>query len=453
MAVNATIGKDGTINMISQAASQAAASRTAAAPAPAASKYTIANDGTITSSGSSSGSGSSSIISAPQTKYDPMNASLMSQLAGQAEHKYVFPIEEPSYYNQYDTQTKKELAEVLNRAPFSYDAASDPAYQQYLKTYLREGDNAMRDVLAQTSRNSAGLPSSYAVSAASQARNNYAAQASDKLPEMLEAAYAKYLQEDALNRSDVGLVNQQEQYDFSKFLTELGQWNTDRSFDYGVFSDQFNRVNQALNQSQNLSNTEYSRNYQERTFAFQQQIAELERQGAISSAEAAAAQQEFENQLALEKLMMAASQNDFDNSIAQEKLLLANGFGYDASGNLVYLGTGATASGGGSYGSGTASGSKNWSAAYQEILTSGMSVSNWLANNKKSWGIGDYEGDFVDGYEAWKSNVQQQIANTVIQMKSSSTPKNTILSYLKDALESKLINSSQYQGLVTLADT
>jgi hypothetical protein len=221
--------------------------------------------GNSASSGGSSGasggasSGGSGGVST-RSRYDDTNDSLFGKIVGMADHDYVFPVEQPSYYNQYDDQTKKELAQVLGREAFDFDPDTDEGYQAYLKEYARLGKGAMRDVLAQTALNSGGLPNSYGVSAAMQTRGDYAAAAAAKLPEMLNQAYTRYLNEDALNRSDVQLVNQQEQYDYDKYMNSLNQWNVDRGFDYGVFEGKFGRLNTALDQGQQLSDTEYGRN-------------------------------------------------------------------------------------------------------------------------------------------------------------------------------------------------
>ena len=56
--------------------------------------------------------------------------------------------EKPTYTSQYDTQIDALLNEILNREKFSYDAETDPVYQQYKTMYNREGTRAMNDTLA-----------------------------------------------------------------------------------------------------------------------------------------------------------------------------------------------------------------------------------------------------------------------------------------------------------------
>lgn len=82
---------------------------------------------------------------------------------------------------------------MKNYGEFSYDKDADPVYQAYRKEYLREGDRATQNALGQAAAMTGGIPSSYAVNAASQAGNYYAAQLSDKIPELYADAYNRWL--------------------------------------------------------------------------------------------------------------------------------------------------------------------------------------------------------------------------------------------------------------------
>ena len=80
------------------------------------------------------------------------------------------------------------------------------------------------------------MPSSYATTAVAQAGNYYAAQAADKIPDLFEAAYNRYLNEFQMDASKLGIVQDQEQTDYGRYLDQLGQWNTDRNFEYNRFA-------------------------------------------------------------------------------------------------------------------------------------------------------------------------------------------------------------------------
>lgn len=148
------------------------------------------------------------------------------------------PSPAPEYENRYDGRINDLLNQIVNRPDFSYDAEFDPLYSQYKKQYTREGQRATQDALGQAAAASGGLPSSYAVTAASQAGDYYASQLTDKIPELYELAYQKYLNDYNMKLSDLQAVQGAEQSDYDKYLTALNQHNTDRSFEYAQLLDE-----------------------------------------------------------------------------------------------------------------------------------------------------------------------------------------------------------------------
>lgn len=88
------------------------------------------------------------------------------------------------------------LNDELNRygkTEFSYAPEQDEAYNSYRKEYLREGKRAAESALASAASATGGIPSSYAVTASSQAADYYASKLADKIPELYENAYKRYL--------------------------------------------------------------------------------------------------------------------------------------------------------------------------------------------------------------------------------------------------------------------
>ena len=138
-----------------------------------------------------------------------------------------------------DYQARRDAA--MQRAEdmkFSYDPNTDPSWLAYQKQYRREGDRATANALGQAAAMTGGMPSSYAVTAASQAGDYYASQLSDKLPQLYQDAYNRYLQE---YQRQLGIADAYAGYDqteYNRYLTRLGQYNTDRNFAYGAYRDQ-----------------------------------------------------------------------------------------------------------------------------------------------------------------------------------------------------------------------
>jgi len=172
---------------------------------------------------------------------------------------YDYGIPQPEYTNRYDATIQDLLGQIVNREAFSYDPATDPLYGQYRKQYAREGQRATADALGAAAAASGGIASSYANTAAAQAGNYYAAQMTDKIPELYQLAYNKYLSDYNMKLSDLGAVQGAEQSDYDKFLNELQQYNTNRTFDYNAWLDEYNMINNNLQTASGLEQLEYTK--------------------------------------------------------------------------------------------------------------------------------------------------------------------------------------------------
>lgn len=167
--------------------------------------------------------------------------------------------EAPTYENAFAQQQKDLLDRILNREDFSWSKETDPQWSSYKKSYLREGDRATANALAQASAASGGRPSSYAVNAATQAGDYYAAKLNDVIPTLYQQAYERYLDEYNMKLKDLNAVNQQEQLDYAKYLDRLGQFNTDRGFAYQNYADDYDRLRSQLADAQGQDQIDYAR--------------------------------------------------------------------------------------------------------------------------------------------------------------------------------------------------
>ena len=189
--------------------------------------------------------------------YEKDIADLYAQQKNYGSFNYGIPA--PEYDNRYDETIQKMLDDLINREAFSYDPETDPLYSQYRKQYTREGQRATQDALGAAAAATGGIPSSYAATAATQAGDYYSAQMTDKIPELYQLAYNKYLNDYNMQLSDLGAVQGAEQNDYDKFLNELTQWNTDRNFDYNAWMDEYNRIANDLQTASGLEQLEYTK--------------------------------------------------------------------------------------------------------------------------------------------------------------------------------------------------
>ena len=142
----------------------------------------------------------------------------------------------PTYTSSYSSQIDQLLNEILNREDFSYNAETDPLFQQYQKQYQREGQRSMNDTLASVASSAGGM-NSYAITAAQQANDYYASQLGDKIPELYQMAYEMYLNDKASKVEDLGLLQSMDSTQYNRYRDTMSDWRDDRDFAYTQYRD------------------------------------------------------------------------------------------------------------------------------------------------------------------------------------------------------------------------
>lgn len=110
------------------------------------------------------------------------------------------------YNEKYQPYYDKLLDSMVNRDPFSYDPEQDAAFQSYRDQYNREGDRAMRDAMGAMSGMTGGYTNSAAVTAGGQQRQYWQDKLMDRIPELQNNAYQRYLGEFDMNNTALGAV-------------------------------------------------------------------------------------------------------------------------------------------------------------------------------------------------------------------------------------------------------
>lgn len=149
----------------------------------------------------------------------------------------------PEYSSRYASQIDALLDSVLNREGFSYDLESDPLYQQYRKQYIREGDRAMRDTMGNAAALTGGYGSSYGTTAGSQAYDYYLSQLNDRVPELEQQAYQRWQDEGTALLNRLSLLQSLDDTDYSRYRDDVGDYYTDRSFNYQKEQDALSQRN------------------------------------------------------------------------------------------------------------------------------------------------------------------------------------------------------------------
>ncbi len=137
----------------------------------------------------------------------------------------------------------KAMNDILNRKSFSYDLNGDALYQQYKDMYMSQGKLAMADTMGQAAALTGGYGNSYAASVGNQAYQGYLQQLNGVIPELYNLALSAYNAEgDRLNNN-------------------FNLLSTDRSTQYGEYTDKYNRlVNDRGYYSDNYNNI-YNQDY------------------------------------------------------------------------------------------------------------------------------------------------------------------------------------------------
>lgn len=150
-----------------------------------------------------------------------------------------------------ENEYQAALDTVTNPEAFTYDLDSDVVWKAYQNQYQREGRRASEQTLAQLSAGTGGRPSSYAVSAAQQAANYYNTQLTDKIPELYNSAYSRYL---------AGLEADQ---------AVLAALEADKSAQYSKWLDGFSLLTNQIGNYQQAADTLFQRELQKQEQARQ----------------------------------------------------------------------------------------------------------------------------------------------------------------------------------------
>ena len=303
-----------------------------------------------------------------QNNYEGTIGGLLDKQLGYGSFSY--GEKQPEYTNRYDDTIQDLLGQIVNRKDFSYDPENDQLYSQYRKQYAREGQRATQDALGAAAAASGGIPSSYAVSAASQAGDYYASQMTDKIPELYQLAYNKYMNDYNMKLSDLGAVQGAEQSDYDKYLNELQQYNTNRNFDYQTWADAYSRIANDVQTASALEQLDYTKYLNElnqyntdRSFSYQNLLDEINQQTGLRGE-------------ALAKAQLAAQYGDYSylrklgiDTSAYEAALAAKGARSSGGGSGSGSADGSKINGGGSYSGNVAMARDSYNGVQRTIST------------------------------------------------------------------------------------
>lgn len=148
----------------------------------------------------------------------------------------------PTYTGSYDAMLNDAYNKIVGRAPFEYDIASDPMYQQYMQEYMRQGDIASEDAMGQAAAMTGGYASSYGQAVGTQAYQNFIQQGNDRIADFYGMALDKY------NAEGNALA---QEYSMARDLADR---------EYAIYEDELDQYWKNLSYQQSLEDRAYERN-------------------------------------------------------------------------------------------------------------------------------------------------------------------------------------------------
>lgn len=219
------------------------------------------------------------------------------------------------YKGTYQEQIDTLLDRILNGEKFSYDVNADALYQQYKDKYIKQGQQAMQDTMGQAAALTGGYGSSYATTAGSQAYQGYLERLNDIVPQLQEAAYNRYLQEENANRQNLSTVQSADAADYAKYRDLVGDYWTEGNY---LATKQGNLSQEDWNKYlQSVSNYE-----NDRAFRFNQEQFDYQK------AQDALSQKNWEKEFALAQAAKASSGRSGSSSRSSSRSSSSSGAKY-----------------------------------------------------------------------------------------------------------------------------
>lgn len=164
-----------------------------------------------------------------------------------------------------------------NTANFKYDPMTDASYQALAKEYARLGDRANENTIANQAALTGGRASSYAVSAAAQAQNQYNQALTDKIPELERLAYDRFNADRNYGLNLLGTMKSLDDSSYSRFTDQrnfnyqqgrdnVADQHWDKTFDYqkqrdNVADSHWDKNFDYQKQRDNVSDSHWERNF------------------------------------------------------------------------------------------------------------------------------------------------------------------------------------------------
>lgn len=179
-----------------------------------------------------------------------------------AEKPKVADYEQPAYTSKYQNQIDSAMNTVTNREKFAYDPLKDANYQALAKVYSKQGEQAAQNTMADAASLNGGYGSSYGITAAQQARNDYNQQLASQIPALQEAAYNRYVNDFNMNLSQLDALRTADDSDYAKHRDNVSDSQWRFGVDYQGYRDDVSDSQWQKNYDRDVFESDRSYNYQ-----------------------------------------------------------------------------------------------------------------------------------------------------------------------------------------------
>lgn len=176
-----------------------------------------------------------------------------------------------AYQSQYQSAISGLLDKVTNRGTFKYNPLQDANYQNLAKVYDANGTKAMRDTLGQAAGLNGGYNTSWATSAAAQAKNDYNQQLAALIPELEQNAYQRWADNFNMNLSALGALQTADDSLYGRYRDAVADSQWQYSQDYGRYRDNVTDSQWKYSQDYNLYRDQIGDNQWNQNFEYQRQ--------------------------------------------------------------------------------------------------------------------------------------------------------------------------------------
>lgn len=187
----------------------------------------------------------------------------------------------PTYAGTYDTKLEEIYDKIVNRDKFKYDVNGDALYQQLAAQYQQQGKLAMEDTMGQAAALTGGYGNSYAVGAGNQAYQGYLQKINEMVPELHDAALARYNADGEALVDEYALTGDLRDEEYGRYQYELNLYLQDVDRKQGLADNAYERGRDNWYTSYQMGvdadNTRYEREQYEAETAYGKQQDAYER--------------------------------------------------------------------------------------------------------------------------------------------------------------------------------